>query len=288
MDHSINLFQKLSDRLRYIEFSLLYKGAITRADLVTKFNISDASATRAIKEYIDFSGQKNACFNSETKANEITSDFSPLYNIAEEEALYWLQLENAPQRNSALIENFPYINIPDNRSLAPIIQGIMHQKCVSIRYLSLSSESERTRIIVPHSLFNDGLKLYIRLFDRDRKCFLDFSPSRIISASLLDESPQIHEKIAYDTLWNDIVNLHLIPHPKFTKKQAEIIAYEYQMIRRQRIIPIRKALINYFLRAWYVDCSKDAILDPNHYHLWLENRDIIQSHLHPMAHGSQL
>ena len=283
MPNSVDLFQKLSDRLRYIEFSLLYKGAITRADLMDKFEISEASATRAIKEYIELSDHKNAYFNSETKANEIGEDFTPLYHLSEEEALYWLQLENQPQLKAPLIYSFPRINLPDGDVLAPIIQGIIRGQCVEISYLSLKSSQEKKRVIIPHSLFNDGLRLYIRLFDRKYEKFLDLTPSRMTKATLLAEKPHAHEMLEQDDKWNDIVELSLVPHPNFSQDAANVIAYEYQMVRRKRKVAIRKATLNYFLKAWNVDCTENATLNEKEYHLWLENRNIVELELNAIS-----
>lgn len=284
-DH-ITLFQNTQDRYRFIEFCLQYKGYVSRADVFQKFEISEASASRIIKEYIDRSGSKNAQFNTDNKLNEISPTFAPLFEISEQEALYWLQLENIPQKNESIIDHFPKINIPSNKALIPIIRAIMSQKCLEISYLSLNSGQEKNYIVIPHALFNTGLKLYVRLFDRSKNTFKDFSPSRITKARMLDEIPSLHELRDQDTLWNEIINISLVPHPKFSPPQAEIIAYEYQMIRRQRIVPIRKSLINYFLRTWNVDCSKDASLDPYCHHLWLENRESIESLLHSMVFGA--
>lgn len=283
MPNSVDLFQKLSDRLRYIEFSLLYKGAITRADLMDKFEISEASATRAIKEYIELSDHKNAYFNSETKANEIGEDFTPLYHLSEEEALYWLQLENQPQLKAPLIYSFPRINLPDGDVLAPIIQGIIRGQCVEISYLSLKSSQEKKRVIIPHSLFNDGLRLYIRLFDRKYEKFLDLTPSRMTKATLLAEKPHAHEMLEQDDKWNDIVELSLVPHPNFSQDAANVIAYEYQMVRRKRKVAIRKATLNYFLKAWNVDCTENATLNEKEHHLWLENRNIVELELNAIS-----
>ena len=287
MDQTISLFQNLSNRLRYIECCLSHKRFVTRADLIEKFNLSEASATRAIKEYIDLSDQKNAQFNKETKANEITHAFKPLFTISEEEALYWLQLESVPELNQLLVYGLPKINLPEQAALAPIIHGIIHKKCVKITYLSLKSGMSKERIVAPHALFNDGLRLYIRLFDRNYSKFIDMSPARIMNAECLNESVQPHESPTNDIFWNEEIELLLMPHPKLNPNQAAVIEYEYQMVRGKRKISVKKSTANYFLRVWNVDCSESGMLNPQSYHLWLENRHDILSHLNPMAPGFQ-
>ncbi|MDQ9670830.1 hypothetical protein RF033_24975, partial [Serratia marcescens] len=71
---------------------------------------------------------------------------------------------------------------------------------MEIEYLSVDNGISK-RIITPHSLFDDGLKIYIRAFDSNRKKFLNFSPSRVVSSKLLDSKLGVGEKIEDDEKW---------------------------------------------------------------------------------------
>lgn len=280
----ITLFHKLHNRSRYIEYCLRYRGFINRADLITKFDISEASATRAIKEYIELSGFKNAKFNPENKSNEITNEFTPLFDISEKEAIEWLQLENLPSNQSPLVYSFQRLNLPDEMEFAPIIQAITQQKCARIKYLSLSS-GEKERIIVPHSIFNDGLRIYIRTYDRNRDKFIDLTASRIVEANLLEDRPKSHETGTKDHEWDNLIELTLIPHPNLSKIAQEVIQYEYKMVRGKLRITVRQSTANYFLRVWNVDCSPCASLNPEVHHLRLENIEMLSEVLSPIAPG---
>lgn len=284
METSIKLFQKLSDRLRYIEFCLIYKGFVTRGDVINKFGISEASATRSIKEYIDLSDKKNAAFNTETKANEISDSFTPLYDISEEEALYWLQLESSPLNHESLIYSFDHLNLPEQVDFAPIIQAIIKTQCVKVRYMSLEN-GEKERVIAPHSIFNDGLRIYVRAFDRDRNIFITLHPARMMEATLLSESPLTHEQQAQDHEWNNTVELSLVAHPKLSEQGKAVIQYEYKMMRGKLKVKVRQSTACHFLAAWHVDCSTHAILSENIYCLWLENKEVIKEVGHATAPG---
>ncbi|NXZ89513.1 WYL domain-containing protein [Serratia fonticola] len=139
---------------------------------------------------------------------------------------------------------------------------------VEIEYLSVESGVSR-RVITPHSLFDDGLKIYIRAFDSNRKKFLSFSPSRITSSKLLSSTPSMGERIEDDESWNSFVDLEIVPHPKI--KVKETIEYEYKMVRGMLKIKVREATGGFFLRSWNVDCTLDAELTPKVYHLHLSN-----------------
>lgn len=281
---NVQIFQKISDRLRYIEFCLIYKGFITRGDLMQLFDLSEASATRAIREYIERSDFKNAIFNPETKANEITKDFSPLYDISDQEVFQWLQLESIDTTTCPLIYTFPFLTLPEQPAFSPIIRAIIEKKCVEIHYLSLNT-GEKKRVIAPHAIFNDGLRLYIRTFDRDKNRFIHLHPARVVKATLLSETPAIHESAIQDNEWNEFVELSLIAHPKLNELEKSVIEYEYQMSRGKLKTRVRKSTANHFLYAWHVDCSETARLDHKVYHLWLENRESIADVAYHTAPG---
>ena len=290
MNTHLSLFHNLSDRSRFIEYCLKYKGYVSRSDLMGKFSLSEASSTRAIRSYIDDSLQKlskdepNAFFNKNSKVNEIHHSFSNLFNLTEEEIFHWLQLENLPNSNEPLISSFSKLNLPYESEFAPIVRAIMQEKCIKISYLSLSSGASN-RIVIPHALFSDGLRLYIRVFDRKNQRFIDISSARIVEVKELDESPNSHELGSNDHLWNDYVELDLIAHPKLPNISKEVIQFEYKMIRGRLKIMVRKSTINYFLRVWNIDCSINASLDPKVYHLKLENIHSLTDNLNSIAPG---
>ncbi|MBS7825014.1 WYL domain-containing protein [Wohlfahrtiimonas chitiniclastica] len=291
MNTSLTLFHRLSDRSRFVEFCLKYKGVVSRADLMEKFSLSEASATRAIKAYLDESIEKssknepNALFNKTTKVNDISENFESLFNLSEEEVFHWLQLENQPNSNEYLISSFNKLNLPYEDEFAPIVRSIVQNKCIQIIYLSISSGEAKERTVVPHAIFSDGLRLYIRVFDRIRKKFLDLASARIVKAIELNEKPKKDETRENDYLWNDYIELNLIAHPKLPTEVQEVIKFEYKMIRDRLKIMTRKSTINYFLRVWNIDCSDDASLDTKVYHLKLENIASLSELLSPIAPG---
>jgi hypothetical protein len=270
MNNVNDLIKNSSNRLRYIEFCLIYKGEVSRSDIVSKFDIKQASATRDLMQYSEDSHGRNLYFDSKTKKHLIRDDtFIPMYDISDSEALYWLKVECSPSENEVLAYRFKRMNLPSQKELSPIVRGIIGKRCVSIGYFSLNSGKKTERVIVPHSIFDDGLRLYIRAYDRKREAFLDLSASRIFEASLLDAKPDINELKKNDNEWNKEVELVIIPHPALRHK--EIIEYEYKMIRGELRVKIKASTAGYFLRTWNIDCSFDAELPENVYHLHLSN-----------------
>jgi hypothetical protein len=93
--------------------------------------------------------------------------------------------------------------------------------------------------------------------------------NRIQFAHALDEDIASHELPAVDGQWAQIVHLSLIPHPKITHQVA--IEADYRMKGRRIEVSCRAAVAGYMLRRWGVDCSVDSSLNPEEYHLALQN-----------------
>ncbi|WP_449550608.1 WYL domain-containing protein [Lelliottia amnigena] len=258
-----------NDRLKYIEFSLIYKGEVSRASLMDAFGIKEASATRDLNKYIEMTGERNSYFDLKSKKHFIKDDsFEPYYNLNDIDVFCWIKIEKIDKTNIHYVYRCQRINIPSKQELAPLTRAITQRKRVEIEYLSVNNGKSK-RIITPHSLFDDGLKVYIRAYDSKYSKFINFSPSRITNASLLDTSAAVGECLEDDLEWNSLLDLELVPHPKI--KYKDTIEYEYKMIRGSLNIRVREATAGFYLRAWNVDCSFDAELDPEVYHLHLNN-----------------
>ncbi|EOI7454698.1 WYL domain-containing protein [Yersinia enterocolitica] len=258
-----------TDRLKYIEFSLIFKGEVSRANLMDTFGVKEASATRDLNQYIDLTGKKNSFFDKKSKKHLIKDEtFSPLFELSDIDALCWLKTEKIDKSEQNYTYRCQRINLPNQKAFAPITRAIAQKQKVEIEYLSVNSGPSK-RIITPHSLFDDGLKIYIRAFDGNRKAFINLSPSRITSSKLLSSTPVVGERVGDDEKWNSFVDLEITPHPKI--KIKETIEYEYKMIRGILNIKVREATGGFFLRSWNVDCTLDAELSPNIYHLHLSN-----------------
>jgi hypothetical protein len=75
--------------------------------------------------------------------------------------------------------------------------------------------------------------------------------------------------------WAQIVHLSLIPHPKITHQAA--IEADYRMKGRRIEVSCRAAIAGYMLRRWGVDCSLESSLNPEEYHLALQNIESLAS-----------
>lgn len=271
-----SISQAQRERLAFIEFRAYFLGEVRRADIIARFGIETAAATRDIALYRKISNE-NLVLDSKTKTYLPRQRFAPVFEHPEDRVLSALTKgfgEGLGGRTKALLacEIPQSLHHPDAALFAPITQAINRRKAVRITYTSFSSgQSERE--IMPFALANNGLRWHVRAYDRLRKDFRDFVLTRIGSSELLEESRvEDYEEPANDFEWSRIVELELVPHPKKTM-QFEVIALDYGMSAEDLVLKVRvrAALAGYFLRQWSVDCSKAHKLDSPEMRLWLRN-----------------
>ena len=271
-DQLANISQAQRERLFHIDFKLYFLGSVNRTDLVSRFGIKEAAASRDLSLYKDLA-PKNIEYDTKAKTYIQRDGFLPLFEYSGSQTLAAL-LHGfgddfvGTQKPIVTCEAPTQLNYPNIQTLAFITRAIHNSQVLNIQYRSLSSGlSERE--IVPFALIDNGLRWHVRGYDRARNHFADFVVNRIEAPQLISEEIPEEQTKAADNQWNRIVELHIVPHPKL--KHPETIEAEYVMNRGLLNLSVRAALAGYVLRKWNVDCSKEHTLAGPEYHLWLKN-----------------
>lgn len=260
------------ERLAYIDFRLYFFGEIGRPDLIERFGVAPAGATRDLALYREIAPQ-NITFDGSNKIYRIGQAFSPLFDHASQRVLSALALGFGDGVNGATQPLLPCesptaLSNPRMDVLAPVCRAIHAKRPVAIRYHSMSS-GESERVIVPFALVDTGLRWHVRAFDRKSGEFRDFVVTRIEAPTVLDEEPQANERSDNDIQWTRIVELDFVPHPRL--ERPEIIKMDYGMTDGPIRMRVRAAVAGYMLLRWSVDCSPDHRLKEEQYRLWLSD-----------------
>ncbi|WP_250655179.1 WYL domain-containing protein [Alkalimarinus coralli] len=271
-----DISQAQQERLFHIDFKLRFLGAVNRNDLVSRFGIKAAAATRDISLYKELA-PKNLVYDTKAKTYIEANQFKPLFDYQGSQALsalcYGLGDDHVSGSTSLVTAESPtQLNFPNLDVLAEITKAIHQKKALKIDYRSLSSGLSQ-REIVPFALVDNGLRWHVRAFDRKRERFTDFVINRIAKPKLLNTEITKPETKEGDIQWNRIVEMHIVPHPNL--KHPETIETEYGMANGMLKIQVRAAVAGYVLRHWNIDCSERHILTGPENHLWLQNRQTL-------------
>lgn len=269
-----------ADRQRYIDLRLRFLGSVRRQDLVARFGIQTAAATRDIADYRSYEGKRNVQYCASDKSYYITEDFETLFpQITVEQVLDFLIQRPGYGGNLEPEELLP-IEMPSHQSLinldtlALITRSINLRKGLTISYRSIEI-GLTTRSIVPHALINLGDQWLVRAFDRQSHCFGDFVIGRIQDAEEMDTPPSPPEQAEQDKDWNSTVQLELVAHPN-NVKHPESLEKEYQIIKGVLRLRTRAATAGYLLKNMFVDCSEKHKLKGPAYQWWLQNRRVLE------------
>lgn len=271
------MFDELSgyqkELLAHIEFKGRFFGLVSRLDLTSRFEISDASATRTFRLYNELAPD-NIIYRPNIKRYEWQDAAKPIIPISTAKCLGTLidgfgdsyahiEGETIAARNSLVNTDLDILSV--------ITRAIKRKHALRICYLSKTNPQGSYREIVPHSIADSGLRWHVRAYDRKRQSFIDFVVNRIKSAVPLKNEPiPDSQMIAADDDWNTFVALEIQPHPRLAGIK-DVIEFEYRMIGGVLVRNVRQALAGYLLDSWNVDVSDDASLEGDHIMLHLKN-----------------
>lgn len=270
---SYDLSQAQRERLAYIEFRLYFLGEVGRADLIKRFGVAPAGATRDFALYKTLFPD-NIEFNNVSKTYVFREGFVPAFEHVEERVLVALSQGFGDGVNPVAGPLIPCempaaLNRPQLEVLAPITRAIYSSRAVRLRYFSHTSGASE-REIVPFAIATDGLRWHARAFCRKNGDFRDFVISRMEEPLVLANQPaEKHEVSTSDIQWNRIVELTLVPHPD--RKHPEITMRDFGMREGALHIRLRAAMAGYVLLQWHVDCSPDHSLAGEAFRLWLQD-----------------
>ena len=261
------------DRLAFIELRVRFFGEIRRQDLVSRFGIQAAAATRDIALYKELA-PSNLEYDTKGKVYVIGDGFQPAFNFPAERVLAWLSQgfgdgEPTSIKSWITCEIPSRITQPDLGVLSCVTRAIHLKSPLRVTYHSLSSGGTQ-REIVPFALIYNGHRWHVRAFDRRSQDFRDFVITRMQEPVLLKgEAVAPQERSDQDIQWTRIVEVELIPHPD--QPRPEITEMDYGMTDGVLRMNLRAATAGYILRKWSVDCSPDHSLRGPEFRLWLRD-----------------
>jgi len=276
-DQLQNISYPQRQRLSYIEFCLLFRGHLTRNDLVQRFEVGLSAGTRDLNLYRELA-PNNLDYDTKQKKYFQSTEFKPVFKHDARTTLVKLANNISDGFDAIGDINFPVVapsqlNVPDIFIVARVVQAILNNKAINIIYTSLSSGS-KARNIVPHSIVDNGLRWHVRAFDENTNSFRDFVLTRISKVTITPNQPELFQNKSEDHQWNRKLPLHIEPHPNNVKFPTAI-AMDYGMENKVLKLEIRAALVGYLLRRWNVDCTENASLSGGEYQLWLRNANSI-------------
>lgn len=276
----------IEKRLEFIEQCLFWSGRINRSDIIRQFGVSVPQASNDLTRY-QAAATRNVTYDRSKKRYVTTEDFVPLfYKPAVDH--YRAQSETTSDEcskpngfwlgASPVVASMPALHQRiDTDILRSVVRAIREERAIEICYQTLRTnclEPVSCRIS-PHALGNDGLYWYTRAFCHIEKKFKDFRLSRILKVCDFRETTAKSET---DRLWQESIDVILIPNPELTASQRATIALDYGMRNGKICVPVRKAFLYYFKKWLRLDVAQ-ALNRPQESPVVVENKDAFEQAL---------
>jgi predicted DNA-binding transcriptional regulator YafY len=121
----------------------------------------------------------------------------------------------------------------------------------------------------------DGLRWHVRAFCHIDDKYKDFIISRC-SETRAAEVPR--KQIPSDWLWNETTVVELMPNPRLSPSQRQVIALDFGMESEQVAITIRKAMLYYFWKRLRLDVAETSD-NPSENPVVIKNKDVFEAAL---------
>ena len=232
-----NLRWGVEQRLEFIEFRLFWEGTINRADLIAQFGVSVPQASKDLSLYQD-KAPENIKYDKSKKYYYAGPDFTPVY--IKPDADQYLSLLRALGERTIKPEGSWLTEAPGldclpilhrrvkTDVLRTILVAIRNRTAVDIEYQSMNPERPDPvwRGISPHAFGHDGLRWHVRAFCHVDRVFKDFLLSRCLDCRPAGDA---HSSADNDRVWQDTIEITLIPNPQLSSSQQGVIAQDYDM-----------------------------------------------------------
>ena len=266
-------------RYRFIETLVLWEGRLTTRHLCDTFGIGRQQASKDINNYIREVGPGNLEYDKFLKGYKPTATFKP--QVTEglaDEYLHLMarnnELMNVFESLSLNVANAEVLSVPVRdvkpEVLRPIMQAARQQKRLDVDYVSLNHPDREGRVIVPHTLVYTGLRLHVRAWCEKNGEYRDFVLSRFRQIpDIMDDSEHGADG---DEQWNTFVDLCIVPDPRLSKAQQEVVEADYGMNKGMLQVSTRARLVPYVLQLLHINPNELAD-DPTAQQIILKNRD---------------
>jgi predicted DNA-binding transcriptional regulator YafY len=281
----------VEQRLEFIEFHLFWEGGINRADITKFFGVSVPQASKDLSLY-QAVAPKNITYDKSRKLYLKGEKFTPLL-FQPDANRYLTQLQAVADKtlskSDSWISEVPDVDVlrmpqrhVETDILRTTVAVVRAKQSMEIRYQSLSSvrPTPTWRWISPHAFAFDGHRWHVRAFCHIDRRFKDFLLPRFMKTRGIDKPAASGSD---DEPWNAFVDVVLKPHPKLNDDQKRVIVQDYGMKSERVHIPVRHALLYYFLKRLELGLNAEK-RRPQEQHVVLANVDEVKAVLE--AEGS--
>jgi predicted DNA-binding transcriptional regulator YafY len=264
-----NLVSPPTNRLDELETVLKWEGRLDNARIRSLWGVQKVWASRLLSELIERMGSR--AYRPQKHGPLLMAAGATSRKASPDE---YLRLLSSTPGGFCSAESQIHDARIDLTAVSPAVFAIVRyaaQQRIALQmtYRSMSSPQGSVRLVFPHSVVRAPRRWHMRAWCCATEEFRDFVLARVQTAQLVDVT--VSKAVDDDAVWNRLVDLVLIAHPKLTVEQQALIAEEYFPGASARRLRVREALAGYVIQDLRV--ATDATLQaPPEYQLLLASK----------------
>ncbi len=271
-----------TQRLAFIEMRLQYEGRINRTDLMSFFGISAPQASADLGVYQGMAPE-NLAYDPRLRLYAAQPLFKPVFSHTAATA-YLDELNRLARSVVDSRESFVGFVPPTGVVATPsraiqsdviaiLVQSIRDARALRVRYQSMDRATPKRLLVSPHAFGFDGLRWHIRAWCHQRSLFRDFAIGRLDVDGVDAHAQPVNPDL--DVGWATFVSVQLIPHPRLSASQRDMVMRDYDMKDGGKELSCRKAMLFYTLRHLNLqELNVDA--NPASQHVVVSNREEVK------------
>lgn len=248
-------------RLEFIEFRVYWEGGVNRSEIVEKFGVSVPQASADLTLYQNLA-PANLVYDSSQKRYVAGPEFQPQL-LSPDAERYLSQVGAVSDGDLGLgdtwVAAMPDVDamiIPQGKVAPGILRNLLAairaNQSIEIEYQSfnVARPEKLWRRITPLAFGFNGVRWHVRGFCHLSEGFKDFVLSRCTD---LRENGPPGATASDDTYWHRRFEVMLVPNPALSESQRETVAHDYGMPDKQLVLPVRMAMLFYFIKRMRFD-----------------------------------
>jgi hypothetical protein len=257
---------------------LLWEGRVSRARLITEFELSPIRASEWLRDFRESFPTWGAWDPKlkayvATHAAYVAAERAAGGHLAEAMLAPYLSEEGGGQMSTDWS-----FTCTSPQTFARINLAITDRVRVKFSYCSMGNPEPHERTLEPHCLVKTGRRWHVRGYCVEKQDFRDFVLGRMKRVKLLTD-PRSADPSG-DQAWSTFVSVRIVAHPKLSEAQQLVVRNEYFNGTAARVEKCRAALLNYLVQE--IRAATDVnVHRPPDYQLAIENVDECRPWLFP-------
>lgn len=255
------------ERLIYLDKCFAWRGVANRSDLIDRFGVSTAQAALDFKAYLERATQTPPIYDAGRKTYLAADKHESLFP----DNLYQDWKEIISEGGAGQFDELPRLSrLSDVDVVSKLYRAMAEHLAIEIQYISMTTGSAENQWIAPSGFASDGDRIHLRAYSYKHDEYRDYIPIRISDSSRFKTRP-VKTDLPFDTEWNTIIRIHLVPKSGLSELQIKAVRREYGFTGETLCVETRKALEFYAERRWGLDqpnariekLSTEKIFDPS-------------------------